>query len=397
MQVWWKYFSSNSKEDVYFDGLSRGQSYAMTCVVSTTETLASSRRTQNFTVKSTGTGNATSDLIPVPVDATVCLSLTFTIDPSADLRKAILGFCQNTFSAGAAKPILTGCVVCQDDKQTSIAGSELPKNTTCPTAASRLRSLATPAPTPATPVVPVTPPAPVPTFVYSVCAVPSVTCKDNVVAVRRRLRDLSTSTGLANVLTNSVKNALADSATLIKTLNLAANANIGLTNVGIVSDATAPVIVLSASGAQSNDNTGKFSTVVNFNGTASYQCYYQVLSGTTAPTAANIKACTNTSSCGSFILLAPSVTVSNTVSPAFTIGNDYTVFAACYNRVPGAQNASSILTLYTFKPVCPTGQSVVNGICATPTPPVPVPAPTSSNYIFMSIASIVAMIFILFN
>jgi hypothetical protein len=277
-------------------------------------------------------------------------------------------------------------------------GSALTPNVTCPAAASRLRSLQspTPSPTPAapTPAAP-TPAAPTPTFTILLCAVPDVVCKDNVPAARR-LRDLQATSNLAS-LVKGIQTNLADNTKLEAAVGLK---GLGLTGVATVSDAVAPAIVLPPVGATSNLSDGTYSVVVNYNITnVSYQCYYQVLAGTTAPAAAGIRACTSTTTCGTFILSTTPATVSNKAQPAWTIGNSYTVWAVCYNRVPGAQLASNILNLYYFTPTCPTGQTVSAGACVTPPPPTPsvTPTPTPSNYLFMSLASIIAMIFLLLN
>jgi hypothetical protein len=193
-------------------------------------------------------------------------------------------------------------------------------------------------------------------------------------------------------MTNTLKANLATAAAVKTNLGL----TLTLTNVGVISDTTAPVVTVTP-GAQSNDSTGKFSAVVNYNGTVAYDCYYQILSGTTAPTATNIQSCTSTTSCGKVVLQAPSVTISNTVTPAFTIGTAYTVWATCYNRVPGAQLASTVINVYSFTPVCPTGKVVTNGACTDPVVPPPPSTTTSSNFVFMSIASMIAVIFLIFN
>jgi hypothetical protein len=198
-------------------------------------------------------------------------------------------------------------------------------------------------------------------------------------------------------MTNTFLESLKDSETMAATFNVPV-ASINLGSVRIVSDDVAPVIAVTL-GTVSNDSTGLFSAVVMFDQTSSYDCYYQVLAGTTAPTAVNIKACTNTTSCGMVVLKSPSVTVTNIVSPAFTVGKLYTVWAVCYNQVPGAQLASNVFTVYSFTPVCPIGQTVNNGVCTNSQTPSPTPTTitTSKGYVFISIAFMIATSFILFN
>jgi hypothetical protein len=256
-------------------------------------------------------------------------------------------------------------------------------NPLCPSAAKRLRYLTDAN----TPVVP-------PSFDYVLCALPSLLCATNVIS-SRRLRNLASSPGLKAVLENTVKENLKDDAAFVAQ-NLP---NTGITGVATVSDTVAPVIVWTT-GASSNDSTGQFSVVINYNATTKYECFYQVMSGTTAPTARSLKDCTSTSNCGKFVVQAPSVTVAGTVNPAFQVGTSHTLWAACYNNVPGAQLASEVKNVYTFTPVCPTGQQVTGGVCTTPAPVTPVPtttATTSSNIVLMSLASVVAMIFLLLN
>jgi hypothetical protein len=327
--------------------------------------------------------------MPNVVDSTMCLTFVFSKSPSDLLKKFILGYCQNAFTAGAAKPITTGCVTCVDDAQQTVAGSALPIGVTCPSAARRLRNLQNDPASPPT-VVPVA----VPAFTYLICAVPSVLCATNVISTRR-LRSLADSPGLKTVLEGTVKENLKDDAafTALKFPNT------GVTAVNTVSDTVAPVIVWTT-GATSNDNTGKYSVVINYNATTTYDCFYQVLSGAAAPTAATLKACTQTGNCGKFVVQAPSVTVAVTTNPAYQIGSSYTLWAACYNRVPGAQLAFAVKNVYTFTPACPTGQQFSSGVCTVPAPVTPVPTSnttTSSNFVFISLASFVAIIFLLLN
>jgi hypothetical protein len=379
------YVTSTRAVDLFFDGLVRGNSYSLTCIVETTESLASARKVQNFTQNSLPSGNTTVDFTPNKVDSTICLTFVFSKLPSDALKKFILGYCQNAFTAGAARPITTGCVTCVDDAGLTVAGSALPTDVTCPSAARRLRNLQ---------ADPVVVPVVVPSFTYNICAVPSVICATNVVSTRR-LRNLADSPGLRTVIEGTVRENLKDEAAFAN-LNYP---NTGVTAVNVVSDTVAPVIVWTT-GATSNDNTGKYSVVINYNATTTFDCYYQVLSGTAAPTAASLKACTSAGNCGKFVVQAPSVTVAGTTNPAYQIGNSYTLWAACYNRVPGAQLASAVKNVYTFTPACPTGQQVTGGVCTAPAPVTPVPTSnttTSSNFVFISLASIVAMVFLLLN
>jgi hypothetical protein len=388
------YPTANSATDMIFAGLVRGQDYALTCVSETTEFDQLTRKRNNYTSMGDTNGDLTVTYTPQDVEKTVCLTFTFNVAaPTQAIKNAILGFCQNTFSAGAQNAILTGCIVCVDSDNKTVDGQSLPVNVTCPAARRRLRSLTTSTRilTDAEQVADT-----VETFVYNICAVQSVTCNSNVPA-SRRLRDLQNS-GVFRVITGTVQEGLKDAETMAATLKVPVT-SITLASVGVVQDTVAPVIAVTL-GTASNDNSGNFSAVVLFDQTSSYDCYYQVISGTTKPSAVNIKGCTNTSTCGMVVLKSPSVTVTNTVSPAFTVGSSYTVWAVCYNQVPGAQLASNVFSVYVFTPVCPTGQTVANGVCTTPQPPTPVtptPTPSSKGYVFMSIAFMIATLFILFN
>ena len=416
-KYWSQYFASTAASDVLFEGLIRGQAYKISCVVQTTETKAENRKSSSFSSSSVPSSSPATDYIPTPVESTVCLSLTFSELPTDTMKNAILGYCQLSFSLSAAKPITGGGVVCVDLDGKTARGYSLPAavNVTCPSAATRLRrvlstppaSPTTPTPTTPAPTAPKTPaPYSGPTFIYRVCATPSVLSPTNAVFPARRLRDLKTTrelqtpaptpapapaTGVSKIISSIVLAALKDEKTASATLGI----TVKVLSVAVVEDSVAPVLTgLITYGATSSDSTGKFSAVVNFSSTTvSYTCYYQVISGTTAPTSASIKSCVNTTSCGKVILQSPSVTVSNQVSPAFSIGVDYTLWLVCFNSVPNAQLASEVLKAYTFKVACPAGQTNTNGVCvATPTGTT---TGGSSNFLSMCIGMISLMIFLI--
>jgi len=298
-------------------------------------------------------------------------------------------------------------------------GSALPLNTTCPTATSRLRALSmTAAVTTATTTTTTTTPVVAPTtYPYQVCAVPSVLSNTNVPS-SRRLRNLSGITGLQSTMTNTLVANLKDSATLQKTLALATPVRVSA--VGVVTDSTAPALDNTATATQNvwvntpvptATPNGAFSLTFNFTSATlplsqMYQCYYQIISGTTAPTdASQIRACTSTTNCGAFAIgnnyksTNPVTVISNTMSPAFVIGTTYSLFASCYNQVPNASlNWTGLL--YSYTPTCPSTQTVSNGACVTPTPPVtPTPATTTStingNNLLVSLFSLIMIIFLL--
>ena len=197
-------------------------------------------------------------------------------------------------------------------------------------------------------------------------------------------------------------NVLANISDNLKLESIIGQKGVGFTNAIIVSDTLAPSIVLPAVRATHNFADGSYSVVLNYNLTTSYQCYYQVLIGTSAPSATGIKTCTSTTNCGSFILSTTPTTISNKSQPSFSIGSEYTIWAVCYNRIPNAQLASNILNLYYFKPVCLNGQTVSNSTCIIPstsssTSNTPLISISFSSYILISFSTILAVIFLIFN
>jgi len=396
---WKQYMTAVTATDALFQPLARGQSYAIKCSYRTTESNTTAQKScnytsMNYTVAASGTTAAsTNNYVPTPVESTVCVNINFKNAASADTVKKIVSYCQWIFSPAATSPVTTGCVICVDENQTTTTGYSQTANVTCPSGRRRLRVLKESnkrsLSTSNTTVV-------AKTYSVSVCAIPQPNCDTNVGGTRR-LRNLATVvTGVAAKMTSGVQAALADSTKAVAVLGATVAADvIGAT---IIQDLVAPDVSTKVSyGTASYTAAGAYSVVVNYNDTVnSYDCWWQVLSGSTAPTAASIKACTSTSTCGKVSLASPSVTIAGTASPAFTIGTSYTVYYACYNKIPNAQKSSSVYTAYTFTAACPAGQTVSNGSCITPVP-APTTNTTGSSYVFMSIASLIAMIFILLN
>jgi len=387
------YFKDKTPVQMIFSGLARGESYALMCVIETTQSSATNRKSINYTINAEGTGNSSVNFIPTPVDSTVCINFRSSLVLSDSDKSLIMGWCQSSYSKSSAKPVTGGCVMCTDSNGKVLPGFTVPKNVTCPSAVRRLRYLTAMTTDPVVPVV-VVPPT---TFDYLVCAVQPVTCNSNVNTVTARVRSLATQTGLASVIMNVVLPGLKDFDSITASLGKNITSFLSTTTI---SDSVAPIVAYTK-GTSSNQKSGFYSVIINYNATTSYDCYYQVSAGTTAPTAASIKGCTSTTNCGMWVLKAPGGTIEGTASPAFTVGTAYSVFFTCYNRVPGAQLASAVTTAYTFTPVCPVGTELKEGACNKITPPKPTVAPptntTSSNFVFVSLTALVAMMFMLFD
>jgi len=143
-----------------------------------------------------------------------------------------------------------------------------------------------------------------------------------------------------------------------------------------------------------------FNATLWFNQSDIYQGYWILSPGTNAPAAATIQACTDANLCGNFTLMQPNVTLSKTVtSGSLTIGTSYTLYVVFYNMVPGATLASTVTSVYTFTPQCPTGQTVQNGVCTATVAPTPTNGTntTATSTIAMSLTTLIAMNVLLFN
>jgi hypothetical protein len=389
------YFNTAKNYDLLFQNLVRGQSYALNCVVQSTEAAVANRKTSTYATSSWGTGNTTKDFIPTPVDPTICLSFAFATAIDDSIKGLILGFAQNVFSPGAATPITTGCIICQDDAKKTVNGYALPTNVTCTSARRRLKSLSNNRLLTTPPVATnttTTPAAPAPVFSYTICAIPSVTCPTNLVATRR-LRNLATAvSGLQTLMTARVQTALASPA-LMKTV-------LGVTvpafTVQSVSDTKAPD-VSSVTFTGSVELTGAFKVAAVYNLTTAYTCYWQVAPTANKPATGDaIRSCTSTTNCGSVTLQTPGFNAAGTFNPIPAIGTPHSVFFVCYNQVPGATLASAIVAAVSFTLACPSTQTLSGTTCVTPPTPTPVPSgPTSSNFLYLSLLMIISAILLL--
>jgi hypothetical protein len=384
------YFAKTDVYQLIMKGLVRGQAYKLFCLFQTTQADVKTRANVTTTLtqrKVSSLPDVFANYATLPVQPSICLTMTFTVNITVAVQSIFLNYVQGQFSP--ATGVITGCVIVVDDKGTTAAGFSLPlpASVTCPSPVTTRRQLQD---KPVVPVVPVV----VPTFPITLCAVPSVTCATDL-ASGRRLRDLQASK-INDVITR-VKTVLSDPAKVETTLGLK-QANIGLQSVSIVSDATKPDISSATFDTTSNTVAGMYSVKVNYALTDVLNCYYQVTTGTTLPLATAIQGCTSTTNCGMFKLKAPSAVISGTVSPAFTPGTTYSIFLTCYNPVPGATKNSDVRVAYTFAPICPTGQTAQGGVCVTTVVPAPVPAPTpstSTNYLMINLMMMLVMLFII--
>jgi hypothetical protein len=382
------YLGTASSSDIYFNNLVRGQSYAISCYVESTETNPSVRKSTNYTSQFSGSvaQNNTVDYSPVATDSPSGLTLSFSSAPSATVQAAILAYCQSLFSSS------TGGIVCQDSSGKTAPGVSLSNNYTCPSSSKRLRVLTTPTPASTTPAPS---PAASSSYYYSVYAIPSPIANANAPAASNPTGALST-----------MKTAITSSPTTFFTSTLGLSAAPAFTGVSTVSDSSAPTPTFTVNTTLSSYtySTGQYTVVLNYNQTTQYQGYFSVVSGNIAPTATTIKSCTNAALCGNFTLTSPTTTISGTAGQStFTIGQQYSVFVVFYNTIPNANNPSTVQNVYQFTPACPSGQVVSNGSCTTaptPTPPSPTPATTNTtatSTIAMSLTTLLAMNVLLFN
>jgi hypothetical protein len=390
-QLYKGYLTSASPVDIYFNNLVRGQAYALTCYVESTEANPASRKNTNYTSLNEGSvaQNNTMDHIPKPTDPPSGLTLSFSSTLSATVQSAILAYCQSLFSTSNG-----GGIVCQDSSGKTAPGVSIVTNNTCPSSSKRLRVLTTPSTTPSPSASPSPSPSASPSVFYSVYAIPSPTSNNDAPTASNPTGALST-----------MKTNIQSTTTNFWTSTLGLPSAPAFTGVSTVSDSIAPNPTYSVNTTLSSFtySTGQYSIVLNYNQTTPYQGYFSVVAGNTAPSAATIKSCTNAALCGNFTLAAPSVTISATAGQStFTIGQQYTVWVVFYNTIPNASNPSSVQNVYSFTPSCPSGQVVSNGACTTPAPPTPTPTPATTNTtatstIAMSLTTLLAMNVLLFN
>jgi len=353
------FFSDGSTKDIYFTNLVRGQSYALTCLFQTVETNASTRTYSKITFKTQpDPENPTKqvDQIPTPVEPSQCAYFTFLSEPSLDLKLAILGYCQNIFSAGGTKPIIGGCIVCTDDQQRTVNSqtnntqNNLPKNILCKNSINnnnqRLRYLST--------IIPKSD-FTSQTYNYYVCGIPSVLCNSDTPKINslRNLQGSSTTTidsGIKRILQKNVVEGLSTTQQFQNQLGFQ---NVTVVKVELIEDSYAPKIQIT-NGESSNSMFGEFSTFINFSDYGKFDCYYKVHAEDATPlTVQDIRNCTDRNNCGKFVLASPGVKISNVASPGFTVGRTYGVFTICYNQSQKAQFASEIFNSYKFVPACP--------------------------------------------
>ena len=353
------YIQSLDSFNLTFEGLSRGEEYELTCIFETPLVLVENRKSIKVAINSYKSGNVVNKLIPQKVESKKCIRFEFATPPSITIKSSILTYCQNFFSSSASTPINTGCAVCFDDSGKAADGSGITQNTSCPNSLAR-RNLST-ITTKATPVLTPTPvPNPL-TYFYDICVFQDKVCPTNLpFSIRRSLRTLQTSTLGLSYLVNVLRNIIGDSSSILQVLGMKND----LISAKFSSDDKAPVFTIT-NGNQSYNKTGKYSTEIKYTGVTRYDCYYLINPGNTPPLVQDIKGCTDKSKCGSYVLSSPGFTITNQLSKPFFVGEQYSIWTVCYNKVIDAKNNSEIKLLYEFLPVCESNEFLSFGTCKT--------------------------------
>jgi hypothetical protein len=286
---------------------------------------------------------------------------TFISDPGDVARKAIVNYCQYLYSsAGSAGWYNNGCIICMDYPTTYNAfgtdWSYAKLFTSCSStkAKSKLRFLADAATTGTTTTKDSTTQTAtgqvIPNTIYnsavvlSVCPVPYPICATDVSQGSKSYADLFATIG------NELKTA-------DKINTVLGIANVSVQTITTLTDAVAANISNVSIKDIKGDASGNISWTAS--ATTPYLCFFKTQAvADAAPTAEQIKSCTDTAKCGSVNVITTATTGKVSTTAALASG-DYKVYFSCQNNVPYATQNSAVTSVQFNVPAASGGSSVI--------------------------------------